>query len=629
MLPLDHEARTQLNYVPMVRAGVPLEELTDPQKAQALSLLRSGLSESGFATARSIIAHEDILREIEKGQGVANYMRRQPGLYYTAVFGTPSSDGYWAWRFEGHHLSVNATHAGKDGDIVAPLFFGSNPAKVLSGPSMGLRILKSEEDEARALMALFTAEQKTKVVIAPETTNDIVTTNKPKAEIAQFDGVAAGAMTAPQKAQLRKLLDVYASRFPADAAHVAACPHREGRLRQAVLCVGRQPRRRQEALLPDPRAERADRVRQQPERRQPHPQHVARPRARLRRRPPPQAPREREALAGTQDGGRTRTDRNAGTEARGSQAAIRLRGLEPVACLLSCRPSSFILVLSVAPAVLLSSVLLSLIDLRSDTVTRPTPEMRAVIAAAPVGDDQFGEDPSVNALQEQGARRLLRQGGVRSGFADGHDRPTRSQLRGSSRVPAATDVAGESWLARATGSLPRGTRRAAGARSTPGCSSPRLARRRHCPRPPSSSCAGPQAVGRAHAVPADARSSASCENTHNRAGAHRGAAGEAPRPSAPRHGQRRGVATAARWRAALERRRGAALRHAGRARCDRFDVVWSALSKGLGAPAGSTAGAVPREAASRCRAGPAHVRAGPCGQVGLLAAAGSHAITHH
>jgi hypothetical protein len=214
VLPLDHEARTTLNYIPIVRAGVPLEELTDPQKAQAMSLLRSGLSESGFATARSIIAHEDILREIEKGQGVANYMRRQPGLYYTAIFGTPASDGYWAWRFEGHHLSVNASHVGKD-DMVAPLFFGSNPAKVLSGPSVGLRILKNEEDEARALMALFTPEQTTKVVIAPETTNDIVTTNKPKAEIAQFDGVAAGTMTAPQKAQLRKLLDVYASRFPA------------------------------------------------------------------------------------------------------------------------------------------------------------------------------------------------------------------------------------------------------------------------------------------------------------------------------------------------------------------------------------------------------------------------------
>ncbi|MGH7319778.1 MAG: threonine aldolase family protein [Candidatus Rokuibacteriota bacterium] len=41
----------------------------------------------------------------------------------------------------------------------------------------------------------------------------------------------------------------------------------------------------------------------------------------------------------------------------------------------------------------------ALIDLRSDTVTRPSPEMRAAIAAAPVGDDQFGEDPTVNHLQ--------------------------------------------------------------------------------------------------------------------------------------------------------------------------------------------------------------------------------------
>ncbi|MBK9443038.1 MAG: low-specificity L-threonine aldolase [Comamonadaceae bacterium] len=39
------------------------------------------------------------------------------------------------------------------------------------------------------------------------------------------------------------------------------------------------------------------------------------------------------------------------------------------------------------------------IDLRSDTVTQPTPAMRAVMAAAPVGDDVFGDDPGVNALQ--------------------------------------------------------------------------------------------------------------------------------------------------------------------------------------------------------------------------------------
>ena len=40
------------------------------------------------------------------------------------------------------------------------------------------------------------------------------------------------------------------------------------------------------------------------------------------------------------------------------------------------------------------------IDLRSDTVTRPSAAMRAAMAAAEVGDDVYGEDPTVRALQE-------------------------------------------------------------------------------------------------------------------------------------------------------------------------------------------------------------------------------------
>src|SRR5579864_6874608 len=48
----------------------------------------------------------------------------------------------------------------------------------------------------------------------------------------------------------------------------------------------------------------------------------------------------------------------------------------------------------------------AVIDLRSDTVTRPTPEMRAVMAEAEVGDDVYGEDPTVNALEAEVARLL-------------------------------------------------------------------------------------------------------------------------------------------------------------------------------------------------------------------------------
>jgi len=48
----------------------------------------------------------------------------------------------------------------------------------------------------------------------------------------------------------------------------------------------------------------------------------------------------------------------------------------------------------------------SLVDLRSDTVTQPTAAMREAMMAAPLGDDVFGTDPSVNALQEQIAALL-------------------------------------------------------------------------------------------------------------------------------------------------------------------------------------------------------------------------------
>ena len=44
---------------------------------------------------------------------------------------------------------------------------------------------------------------------------------------------------------------------------------------------------------------------------------------------------------------------------------------------------------------------MNLIDLRSDTVTRPTPAMRAAMVSADVGDDVYGEDPTVNALQQR------------------------------------------------------------------------------------------------------------------------------------------------------------------------------------------------------------------------------------
>ncbi len=55
---------------------------------------------------------------------------------------------------------------------------------------------------------------------------------------------------------------------------------------------------------------------------------------------------------------------------------------------------------------------MELIDLRSDTVTQPTPQMREAMATASVGDDVYGEDPTINHLQELSAEMMGMEAGL-------------------------------------------------------------------------------------------------------------------------------------------------------------------------------------------------------------------------
>src|SRR2546428_6366560 len=52
------------------------------------------------------------------------------------------------------------------------------------------------------------------------------------------------------------------------------------------------------------------------------------------------------------------------------------------------------------------------VDLRSDTVTKPTPQMRRAMAEAEVGDDWYGDDPTVNRLQERCAEVTGKEAGL-------------------------------------------------------------------------------------------------------------------------------------------------------------------------------------------------------------------------
>jgi hypothetical protein len=207
----DDSERFDWGFTPRRRRGIPLKELSPEARRLAHELLRSGLSASGYRKATDVIALEGVLREIEGPY-------RDPDLYFFSIFGTPAPGAPWGWRVEGHHLSLNYTVA--DGLAVShtPSFFGANPATVREGPLAGKRALAGEEDLARTLVFSLDARQRAQAVFRNAAPSDIVTGTAERVDPLAPAGIAAAELDAQQNESLRRLLDEYLSRMPADVA---------------------------------------------------------------------------------------------------------------------------------------------------------------------------------------------------------------------------------------------------------------------------------------------------------------------------------------------------------------------------------------------------------------------------
>ncbi len=246
------------------------------------------------------------------------------------------------------------------------------------------------------------------------------------------------------------------------------------------------------------------------------------------------------------------------------------------------------------------------IDLRSDTVTLPTAAMRRAMAAAEVGDDQYGEDPSVNRLQEQVATLLGAEAAL---FLPSGTMANQVALRTLTRpgddVLVPTDshiVLHETGAGAANAGVQFSPIGAAGLYDADMVRAA-IKPHGHVVYPPTTLLVA--------------------ENTHNRAG------GVVLAADALRHAvavaRERGLACyldgARILNASIASRRAAADLASG------FDLVGISLSKGLGAPAGSLL------AGSRELIGTAHryrrMAGGAKRQAGILAAAGSYALAHH
>jgi hypothetical protein len=208
-LPFDAEERFNWHFVPKPRAGLALKRMSAEQQRAALDLLRAGLSEKGYSKVETIRALEPVLAEIEN-----NPARRDPELYYVAIFGEPSPTGTWGWRFEGHHVSLNWTIVRGDSIASTPQFLGSNPAEVKSGPLRGTRALAAEEDLARALLGSLDDAQKARAVVSRTAPADILTSNARKAAMQEQTGIAYAELSTEQRGLLLALIEEYAGVQP-------------------------------------------------------------------------------------------------------------------------------------------------------------------------------------------------------------------------------------------------------------------------------------------------------------------------------------------------------------------------------------------------------------------------------
>jgi hypothetical protein len=207
----DDGKRRWIEYRPEPRPGLALADMGPAARKAAHRLLATALSPAAFAQATAVMALEEVLDRREEGA-----QHRRSDDYRVIVFGTPGADR-WAWRFEGHHVSVSMTVVG---GVVspAPVFLGANPSRVdLSGRPV-VRPLGVEEDLGRELLLTMSRPNRERAVVAAQAPWDIASSVRPRAVPLEPPGVARDELRPGERALLDQLISAYLSRLPDELA---------------------------------------------------------------------------------------------------------------------------------------------------------------------------------------------------------------------------------------------------------------------------------------------------------------------------------------------------------------------------------------------------------------------------
>jgi hypothetical protein len=209
----EDDEREDVRYAPFLLDGARHGELREPAASLVDELLAVSLGPRGMERVRQIRRLEEAVARKDAERFVPGFVARRwrdPGRYFVALFGAPSAEAPWGFRYEGHHLSLNLTAVPGAAPASTPLFLGAEPRVVPEGwPGAGVAVLGEEEAAARALLAALPEALRARATLRYDGDRALMLGQVRRVAAGPEGGVARGEVPPEAQARFDALLELF------------------------------------------------------------------------------------------------------------------------------------------------------------------------------------------------------------------------------------------------------------------------------------------------------------------------------------------------------------------------------------------------------------------------------------
>jgi hypothetical protein len=187
------------------RKGIPLSQFSENQKGLIRGLLNLLLTSEAFQEQENVRLIHGLRKDLSDPNNPMN-------LYYLSIFGTPSTNRNWGWRFEGHHLSLNCTLVEGKLFSVTPSFWGSSPIRANNWDGHQIEVFEDEQKLSLSLVESLNQGQKLRAGLN-RTNGPRATPKVSREDFLNDQGVTFSELNSEQQGLLRRLIFAFAQKY--------------------------------------------------------------------------------------------------------------------------------------------------------------------------------------------------------------------------------------------------------------------------------------------------------------------------------------------------------------------------------------------------------------------------------